>query len=184
MRCSRCQPALPTHPLDRATLVPSPTSLIADLDTLIARRAPPTQTLARYKSRALLAFEYHAVSKRGALCPPLTTHVACSAMLLLSSANHSKQLRCPSDSPTWSNQAPGLSCSVCTIIPRLMTLVCPLDDRRRLIHRLTWGGGLAALSAAARHIDASLAIVGAQRWPDAGPRKYGNVPWTPSRQAD
>jgi hypothetical protein len=37
--------------------VPSPTSLIADLDTLIARRAPPTQTLARYKSRALLAFE-------------------------------------------------------------------------------------------------------------------------------
>ena len=31
-----------------------------------------------------------------------------------------------------------------------------------------WGGGLAALSAAARHIDASLAIVGAQRWPDAG----------------
>ena len=46
------------------------------------------------------------------------------------------------------------------------------------------GGGLAALSAAARHIDASLAIVGAQRWPEAGPRKYGNVPWTPSRQAD
>jgi hypothetical protein len=75
VRCSRRQPALPTHPLDRATLVPSPTSLIADLDTLIARRAPPTQTLARYKSRALLAFEYHAVSKRGALCPPLTTHL-------------------------------------------------------------------------------------------------------------
>jgi hypothetical protein len=45
-------------------------------------------------------------------------------------------------------------------------------------------GGLAALRAAARHIDASLAIVGAQRWPDAGPRKYGNVSWTPSRQAD
>ena len=48
---------------DRATLVPSPTSLIADLYTLIARRAPPTQTLACYKSRALLAFE------KGALCP-------------------------------------------------------------------------------------------------------------------
>ena len=47
-----------------------------------------------------------------------------------------------------------------------------------------WDGGLAALSAAARHIDASLAIVGAQRWPEAGPRKYGNVSWTPSRQAD
>ena len=52
-------------------------------------------------------------------------------------------------------------------------------------HPARWRvGGLVALSAAARHIDASLAIVGAQRWPEAGPRKYGNVPWTPSRQAD
>ncbi|MGB9328444.1 MAG: hypothetical protein WCB47_21645 [Pseudolabrys sp.] len=58
--------------------------------------------------------------------------------------------------------------------------------RRRDFITLLGGGtaALAALSAAARHINASLAIVGAQRWPEAGPRKYGNVPWTPSRQAD
>ena len=44
--------------------MPSPASLIADLYTLIARRASLTQTLARYKIRGLLAFECHAVAKR------------------------------------------------------------------------------------------------------------------------
>jgi hypothetical protein len=56
--------------------------------------------------------------------------------------------------------------------------------RRDFITLSVVGRRLGRASAAARHIDASLAIVGAQRWPEAGPRKYGNVPWTPSRQAD
>ena len=46
---------------------------------------------------------------------------------------------------------------------------CGMDNVRRL--------------ASFQNID-KRSIVGAQRWPEAGPRKYGNVPWTPSRQAD
>ena len=61
-----------------------------------------------------------------------------------------------------------------------------MSDMRRRQFVTLLGGAAAAWPrlAPARHIDASLAIVGAQRWPEAGPRKYGNVPWTPSRQAD
>ena len=102
MRCSRRQPALPTHPLDRATLVPSPTSLIADLDTLIARPTPPTQTLARYKSRAL-AFEPMHV-KGGFRPPSLHLHtisvlvIACSDWESVSSVHRRlREFRAASD---------------------------------------------------------------------------------------
>ena len=50
-------PVQPKHMLDRAKLVPNPTSLIAYLETSNVQREPLTPSLASHKSRALLAFE-------------------------------------------------------------------------------------------------------------------------------
>ena len=50
-------PGQPKHMLDRAKLVPNPTSLIAYLETSNVQREPLTPSLASHKSRALLAFE-------------------------------------------------------------------------------------------------------------------------------